>query len=106
MVIDYKVRDLSEYIKSVFFNTNNISLVINKLFNKYYFDKLNSSLFISRLLFPSYFFDMFEDIVYNNVNENKIECIIKKSSSLENFIGLLIKRFNIQTIGWIEVKLH
>ena len=43
LVIDYKVRDLSEYIKSVFFNTNNISLVINKLFNKYYFDKLNSS---------------------------------------------------------------
>ena len=106
LIIDYKVRDLAEYIKSNFFNENNIDNIIIKIFNKFYFDKLNLSLLVTRLLFPSYFFDMFENIVYNNVNENNLEKITKKSSMYEDFIGELIKKCNLQTIGWIQIKLH
>lgn len=105
LIIDYKVRDISEYIKSSYFN-NNISNIIDKVFNRYYFDKLNLSLMISRLLFPSYFFDMFEDIVYSNVNENSINYITKKSSSYEDFINNLIKKCNLQSIRWLEIKQH
>lgn len=105
LIIDYKVRDISEYIKSCFFNSNlNIYSIINKVFNKFNFDKLNSSLLISRLLFPSYFFDMFESIVYCNVNENNIIDMTKKSSLYEDFINYLIKKCNLQTIGWLQIN--
>ncbi len=106
LIIDYKVRDLSEYIKSIFFNTDNINIIINKVTTKYYFDKFNASLLVSRLLFPSYYFDMFEDIVYKSVNEGSVKNITKKSSMYENLIGYLIKKFNIQSIGWIDINQH
>lgn len=107
LIIDYKVRDISEYIKSSFFNNNNnINNTMDKIFSRYYFDKLNLSIMISRLLFPSYFFDMFEDIVYNNANENSIDFITKKSSLYEDFINNLIKQFNLQSIRWLGFKQH
>ena len=105
LVIDYKVRDISEYLKSYFFyNINNIYNIINKIFARFSFDKLNLSLLISRLLFPSYFFDMFESIVYCNKNENSIMNITKKSSLYEDFIKNLIKKCNLQTIGWLQIN--
>ena len=49
LIIDYKVRDISEYIKSSFFNNNNnINNTMDKIFSRYYFDKLNLSIMISR----------------------------------------------------------
>lgn len=105
LVIDYKVRDISEYIKSCFFHSNiDVYNIITRIFSRFNFDKLNLSLLISRLLFPSYFFDIFESIVYCNVNESNIGNITKKSSLYEDFIKNLIKKCNLQTIGWLQIN--
>jgi len=102
LIIDYKVRDISEYIKDAFFNNKDVNNILNTIYSNYYFDKLNLSLLVSRLLFPSYFFDMYEEIVYNNKSENEIFNIIKKSSLFEDFIDKFIKSCNIQSISWIK----
>ena len=101
MIIDYKVRDFSEYIKSAFFNNNNVEIIVNILFSNYYFDKFNLSLLISRLLFPSYFYDLFEKIMLGE-NESIILKITKKSSNYEDFIDKLIKKCNLQNIYWLK----
>ena len=101
LIIDYKVRDFSEYIKSAFFNNNNVEIIVNILFNNYYFDKFNLSLLISRLLFPSYFYDLFEKIMLGE-NESIILKITKKSSNYEDFINKLIKKCNLQNIYWLK----
>ena len=101
LIIDYKVRDFSEYIKSAFFNNKNVEIIVNILFSNYYFDKFNLSLLISRLLFPSYFYDLFEKIMLGE-NESIILKITKKSSNYEDFINKLIKKCNLQNIYWLK----
>lgn len=102
LIIDYKVRDISEYIKDAFFEDKDVNKILSTIYSNYYFDKLNLSLLLSRFLFPSYFYDKFEDIVYNGNNENSIYEIIKKSSIFEEFINNYIKSCNLQSIGWLD----
>lgn len=102
LIIDYKVRDIAEYIKDAFFNDKDVSSIFAIIYSNYYFDKLNLSLLLSRFLFPSYFYDMFESIVYNGENESLIYEIIKKSSKYEDFIDSYIKSCNLQSIGWLN----
>ncbi len=102
LIIDYKVRDIGEYIKDVFFNNYNVDNIVNYIFNNYHFDKLNLSLLVCRLLFPTYFFDVFDSIVLEDKKENSIFKITKKSSDFEDFISNFIKMNNLQTIGWIK----
>ena len=102
LIIDYKVRDIAEYIKDAFFNEKDVNRIFSVIYSNYYFDKLNLSLLLSRFLFPSYFFDMFEDIVYKGENEGMIYDIIKKSSLFEDFIDKYIKSCNLQSIGWLS----
>ena len=102
LIIDYKVRDIAEYIKDAFFNGSDVNNILNVIYSNYYFDKLNLSLLLSRFLFPSYFYDLFEDIVYKGENESNIYEIIKKSSIFEEFINNYIKSCNLQSIGWLD----
>ena len=101
LIIDYKVRDIAEYIKDAFFNEFDVNNILNIIYSNYYFDKLNLSLLLSRFLFPSYFYDMFESIVYKEESEGNIYEIIKKSSLFEDFIDSYTKSCNLQSISWI-----
>ena len=102
LIIDYEVRDIAEYIKDAIFNDKDVYNILSNIYSKYYFDKLNLALLASRLLFPSYFFDLFEEIVIDECNENIIFNIIKKSSIFEDFIDSFIKSCNLQSIGWLN----
>lgn len=102
LIIDYKVRDIAEYIKDAFFNELDVNNILRVIYSNYYFDKLNLSLLLSRFLFPSYFYDMFESIVYKGENEGLIYEIIKKSPKFEDFIDSYIKSCNLQSIGWLN----
>lgn len=101
LIIDFKVRDFAEYIKDCLINDGDYKSVINKIFKNYFFDKLNLSLFLSRLLFPSYFFDNFDNIIRDDLNENIIIKITKKSSKIEDLIKDLIKSCNLPSISWL-----
>lgn len=101
LIIDYKVRDIGEYIKSAFFNDCNVFEIIKYILNNYMFDKFNISLLFSRLLYPSYFFDIYDSIMEFDINENTVSKIIKKSSSYEDFLSSFIKSNNLQVIEWL-----
>ncbi len=101
LIIDFKVRDLGEYLKDAYFNNINVYNILEFILKEYYFDKLNLALLVSRLLFPTYFFDIFDNIVSEKIEEKEIISITKKSSGFEDFVCNVIKRCNLQTIGWI-----
>ena len=101
-IIDFKVSDIAEYIKDILLHTNNINMILDELFSKYYLDKLNLSLLISRILYPSNFFDMFDNILINKLTENKMLDLTKKSSSIENFICEFIEKYNLYPIEWLR----
>lgn len=120
LVIDYKVRDVAEYIKSVFFygenscvegvvNSENMivdkcNIILERIFKKYIFDNEALKLLFARLLFPSYYFDLYENVIDNSLNENVISCIIKKSSAYEEFLKIILLKTPIPYVEWLASK--
>ena len=102
-VVDFKERDIAEYLKSFVINKN-FSLV---LFDKYLngIPRESIILIISRLLFPSYFFDLYENIIIDKVSENKIIEIVNKNSNIIILLKHIFNRLanmNIPYIDWIK----
>lgn len=102
LIIDYKVRNIAEYLKDAFFKDEDVNYILNIVFKNFWFDKLNLSLLVARLLYPSYYFDLFEEIIDKELDENIIFPLTKKSSRYEEFIDLIIKNCNLQNLQWLS----
>lgn len=102
LIIDYKVRNIAEYLKDAFFKDEDGNYILNIVFKNFWFDKLNLSLLVARLLYPSYYFDLFEEIIDKELDENIIFPLTKKSSKYEEFIDLIIKNCNLQNLQWLS----
>ena len=81
-IIDDRVRDVSEYIKNTFFNNR---FNINEL--RMYLDNNNLSYeeyisLYSRLLFPTYYFDIYEDIIIGTKKEKELNLILSKKDNV------------------------
>lgn len=106
IIIDSRVRDIAEYIKIMYFNNNvDIESV------KYYLDVLNFDntevlLFLARMIYPSYYFDMYDQIIQEKINEEKIEMYTKKNVSYETFLRKIYiyinSKYKILQIEWLE----
>lgn len=104
-VLDSKTRDASEYIKNKFFyDQYNIYEFINDLQmldlkgNQYI-------LFFSRLLFPSYYFDIYELIVSEKIEEKELNKVLSKINEYVSFLKdawlELDKYYKLPEIEWI-----
>lgn len=102
LILDYKVRNIAEYLKDAFFKDEDVNYILNIVFKNFWFDKLNLSLLVARLLYPSYYFDLFEEIIDKELDENIILPLTKKSSKYEEFIDLIIKNCNLQNLQWLS----
>lgn len=94
-VYDYRIRDVCEYIKASFFNGDDAYSLVTEYFKNNYLSYKETLLFYGRLLYPSYFFDLHDDIVNYNLEESTIEKIIVKADDYEIFllnVYLLISR--------------
>ena len=100
-LLDYCVRDLAEYVKSKFFydsiTVDDVITIINK--NSFTLAELN--MFLVRLIYPSYFFNIVDDKEFESSSD--LFNIIKKSSQYENFLKELI--INLKNIMPVLVEL-
>lgn len=112
LVLDFRVRDACEYIKSCFFNDSDAYNALKEYFKMNYVSYKEALLLYGRLIYPSYFFDLYDDIVNLNLDENKIENIVIKSEEYEKFLVdtyiYLSKLYNryIPRIDWLLKKSH
>ena len=87
-IMDYNSRDVSSYLKMNYVNETNILDELEEaIFNKE-FTAFEINILYSRMLYPDYYFDEIEEIIYHRKNEEKIRKIIrniKKSISLLKF---------------------
>ena len=108
LVIDYKVRDIAEFIKSNFFNNKMNIYDIKKFVSKLKLDNIDYILLYIRLLYPSFYFDMYEEIINDNRAETDINKIIDLSSLYEELLyeiyNLIKRKVNILGIDWINNK--
>ena len=105
-IIDYKERDIGDYIKSYIMNKNFTLKTFDNYLNTINKDRI--ILLISRLLFPTYYFDLYENIVIGQEKEEKLIEIIKKRNNILKYIKYLFDKyenFNIPYINWIKKEI-
>ena len=104
IVIDVRIRDICEYFKFCFFNNIDISIEL-ELFLSYNHLNLNEAkLFLARMLFPTYYFDLYEKIINNEIDEIEIKKIIIKADNYEKVLRQVYYHFknNQLNIEWLE----
>lgn len=109
IVIDHKSRDLAEYIKlSFFINNKNIYQELNNYFSRTPFSEYGIRLLFSRILYPSFYFDTYEEIIINAKKESDILNITNQINEyeiyLKNIFYYLKNFYNIPEIEWLTKK--
>lgn len=104
LLIDTISRDISEYIKAKFFNDEISIKDVRKLVNKYKLNNNEMNILLARLLYPSYYFDIFDSIIQTN-DDKELETIIKKIIPYEDFLKQFYQEFSdyqLFIIDWIK----
>lgn len=82
-ILDIRVRDIGEYIKS----TPDEKLeILEKIINNNFLNSYDIKQLFIRILYPSIFFDIFDDVIDKKKNEYEIEKYLKKLDKSETEI--------------------
>ena len=107
-IIDNRVRDVSEYFKSCILNQID---VIEKIMQYIYGNKLNIyeiNLLFIRILYPSYYLDMCENIIEGITEEKNLNQILDKVEATEQSIKKIYMQLrgiaNLPEIEWLIKK--
>lgn len=104
-IIDNSVRDLAEYIKGqFFFGKYNIETAIDDI-SKFDLNQDLVTLLFIRLIYPSYYFDCYDKIMFDNKKEEDILKIINRTEQYRLFLKELyyyLRRFfDVPELEWI-----
>jgi hypothetical protein len=107
VIFDFRVRDVAEYIKNSFFNKNyNVFAEVVSYLRKNYLSLMEVKLLISRLLYPSFYFEMYEDILIDNKEEKIILDVISRLDEYEEYLSKVIcffkVNYDVEEIGWLK----
>ena len=111
LVLDSRVRDMAEYYKCLFFQSevdiNNYMESIYSTIKNY--SEIEIKLFFVRMLYPTYFFDLYDKIIGYDFDEQIIYSVINKSNDYEKVLVNLYKGIKkatqIENIEWLT-QLH
>lgn len=105
-VLDSKVRDPAEYFKSNILNNSNIIEDIKYYINYSDLTENEMKLFFIRMLFPTYYFDLYEEIVSTKVSEKQLNTIILNINTYEQVLVetyYFIKQYTeLPEINWYK----
>ena len=105
LVIDFRVRDIAEYLKTYFFEATSPIDELKMLINKDILSPLECNLLFARLLYPSYYFDKIPKILENNEDEEILFKYINKVKEYESFLKevfmVLSQKCEMIKIDWI-----
>lgn len=103
LIIDSKVRDVAEYYKSIFWDNPSKMAEIKDYLSTVNIEEI--CLFYARMMYPSYYFDMYEEIVQDKIEETKIMKYINKVDDYESFLRELYEylriNYKMPNIEWL-----
>lgn len=106
-IFDLEIRDIAEYLKAMFFSAD-FEEVMEEL-KSYLKIRLLSiyeyQMFMARLIFPTFYFDIYENVMNKETSEEELVKIIKKSKEYELFLKNayfeISKYAKIDKIEWL-----
>ena len=106
IIIDTRVRDISEYYKNYFFKYNVSENEIFNILNDISYSDDEKVLFFIRFLFPSDFLDLYDEILLDGSNEKLLNNIINKINDYEELIKnmylILYRKRLLPDIEWLK----
>ena len=107
IIIDHRARDLAEYIKISFFKDNySIFDELDEYFRYHYFSFYGVQLIIARVLWPSFYFEVYDGILKHQLNESELLKITSRTSDYEKYLADIFRYFRkyypIDEIGWLK----
>ncbi len=106
LTIDFKVRDMAEYLKSRFFSGEDINDELTYYLNHTKLSTHEYLLFLARMIYPTYYFDLYEEIITNRKKDEEIKKIIIKTDDFENVIKTIYHYYKtflpVPIIDWLE----
>lgn len=108
-IFDIEVRDIAEYLKGMALKEPRYALIdLKTYFTMRKPDVYQASMLYARLLYPSYYFDLHEKIMNQDMKEDVLIPIIDQVNEYEKFMKqawFLIREFvMIEPISWILKK--
>lgn len=106
LIIDYNSRDISEYLKELFYSKSYNDKKIIEIVDKINMNEFEYKMLYGRLLFPTFFFDLFDNVEIKNLNSNYLISIYNRAREYEIFLNIIFNRirlkYNIPSIFWIK----
>jgi len=107
LILDHKARDVSEYIKYSFWNNNkNIFRELDEYFKHNYYSIYGIRVLFARILYPSFYFNLYDQIILGKKEEKELNKIISRINEYElylyNIYLYLNKFYNIPEINYIK----
>ncbi len=104
-IFDLEVRDVAGYLKVAFFNGEDVLLDLKTYLKIRRLTPYSYHMLYARLLYPSYYFDIYEDIMNSNGDEEKLLPVIKKVDDYELFLKKAYEEIsmytNLERIDWL-----
>lgn len=108
LIIDSRARDVSEYFKSKFFYQDKtvVEQQIFSFFINSYFTATEFIIFFARMMYPTYYFDIYEKIISGIMPEKEIKKITSQARDYEKLLRNIYKYYKsflqIEIIEWLE----
>lgn len=106
LVIDYNIRDIAEYIKAYLlsdaYDVNNVLLLLERL----NVNNLMFNLLYSRLMYPTFYFDVFDKIILEDGKDSDIVYVLNvvdKYLDMLNKVYLKFKdKYSMLNVEWLN----
>lgn len=92
IIIDLKVRDIAEYLKESFFSEILTESEILSIIDNIKLNNTMANYLFLRLLYPSYFFNLYDEYIETKNINNNIYIYIKKSREYESLLSKIYSR--------------
>lgn len=110
LILDHKARDVAEYIKLSFWNNtnNNIYKELDEYFYYNYYSSYGIRILFSRIIYPSFYFNLYDEIISGKKEEKELNKIINRINEYEvylfNIYLYLRKYYDIPSIEWLKKR--
>lgn len=107
-IFDLEVRDIASFIKSAFKEGEDALSYLKEALRLKQFSIYSLQMLYARLMYPTFYFDIYEKVLNNQEDQEKLIPIIEKSSQYEKFLKDAYMEINkyapIERVEWLLKK--